>query len=62
MITGTSEKGSILSRGLNNQEAVHFGGVALKNTNALPILRLSTDHIINVDGEDYIMHFVNIDT
>lgn len=42
MITGTSVKGSILPRGLSNQEAVHFGGMALKDTNALSTLKSST--------------------
>lgn len=46
VIAGTSVKGSILPRGLSDQEAVHFGSMALKDTNALPTLKSSTDQII----------------
>lgn len=46
MVTGTSVKGSILPRGLGNQEAVHFGGVPLKDTNALPTLKSSTYQLV----------------
>lgn len=49
VITGTSVKGSILPRGLSNQEAVHFGGMTLKDTNALPTLKSSTDQIISCE-------------
>lgn len=51
VITGTSVKGSILPRGLSNQEAVHFGSMALKDTNALPTLKSNTDQITIVDTE-----------
>lgn len=46
MVTGTSVKGSILPGDLGNQEAVHFGDVPLKDTNALPTLKSSTYQII----------------
>lgn len=46
VVTGTSVKGSILARGLGNQEAVHFGGMPLKDPNALPTLKSSAYQII----------------
>lgn len=39
VIAGASVQGGILPGDLSDQEAVHFGSMALKDTNALPTLK-----------------------
>lgn len=41
MVTGTSVQDRILPRGVSDKQAVHFGNVALEDTNTLPTLKIN---------------------
>lgn len=53
MVTGTSVQDRILPRGVSNKQAVHFGNVALEDTNTLATLKIkhrSDSYVQDLEG------------
>lgn len=53
MVTGTSVQDRILPRGVSDKQAVHFGNVALEDTNTLPTLKIkhrSDSYVQDLEG------------